>query len=149
MSVDQKVFMGYGKVASDVYHIEHVDELKDVSLPNYNQPIYACKIDWNSKQSISFEFVKHIRNSHNNHQSINMCKEFNEVDDTAAQQLLELLDDPRKAPSPKTNPFTPVGQEDDGQDNPLLKMAGMNKQGFPGFPGFGLPGATNPMANFM
>ena len=30
----------------------------------------------------------------------------------AAQQLLEILDDPRKAPSPKTNPFTPIGQPD-------------------------------------
>lgn len=113
MNVDQKVFLGYGKVISDVYSIKHVDDLQDVAnLPHYRDTnVYACKIEWVSKNSINFEYIKHIRNSHNNNQSINMCKEFNEVDDTAAQMLLKILDDPTKAPSPKTNPFTPVVTE--------------------------------------
>lgn len=89
MNVDQKVFLGYGKVISDVYSIKHVDDLQDVAnLPHYRDTnVYACKIEWVSKNSINFEYIKHIRNSHNNNQSINMCKEFNEVDDTAAQML--------------------------------------------------------------
>lgn len=42
-----------------------------------------------------------------------MCKEFHEVDDLAAKLLLNILDDPVRAPDPKTNPFTPI--EDRGE----------------------------------
>jgi len=117
MNVDQKCFLGYGKVVDDVYSLEHVDELKDVrGLPSQSSGhVYACKIEWVSKNTINFDSIKHIRNSHNNNQSINMCKEFNEVDDAAAIQLLQILDDPKKAPSQKTNPFfIPTNLQDSG-----------------------------------
>jgi len=51
MNVDQKCFLGYGKVVDDVYSLEHVDELKDVrGLPSQSSGhVYACKIEWVSK----------------------------------------------------------------------------------------------------
>ena len=43
--------------------------------PGFN--VYAARVEWGSRLSIGFDFVRHIRNNHNNNQSINMCKEFN------------------------------------------------------------------------
>ena len=85
MNVAGRQFLGYGKVASDIYSVIDIPELAEVgTLSSGNQPAFACKIEWMSKyasshprNSIGFETVKYIRNSHNSNSPINMCKEFN------------------------------------------------------------------------
>ena len=37
-----------------------------------------------------------------------MCKEFQEVDTFAAKLLIEMINEPSKAPIPRLNPFSPV-----------------------------------------
>jgi hypothetical protein len=50
------------------------------------------------------------------------------VDDLAARLLIKVLDDPHGAPNPRTNPFSPMGQnESGGQFNPyLMRMSQFN-----------------------
>lgn len=79
MNVAQKQFLGYGKVASDIYKASDIPELCEIeSIVGSTQPCFVCKIEWMSKypaltrQPVGFETVKYIRNSHNNNNSINM-----------------------------------------------------------------------------
>lgn len=79
MSVDNKQFMGYARVASGIRHVRAVPELS--SLVNMQRegedPGFAFKVSWRSKQRVSFDLIRFIRNSHNSNNSVNMCKEFN------------------------------------------------------------------------
>jgi len=77
ISVEQKLFKGYGRVISEVYSTQDIMELSDIPQLNvYKGNTFACKIEWMSREQVDFEQVKFIRNSHNNNLSVNMCKEF-------------------------------------------------------------------------
>jgi len=52
MNVAQRQFLGYGKVASDIYTASEVQEISDVisfSSAAGTGPAFACKIEWMSK----------------------------------------------------------------------------------------------------
>lgn len=50
MNVAGRQFLGYGKVASDIYSVMDIPELVEVgSLNTGGQPSFACKIEWMSK----------------------------------------------------------------------------------------------------
>lgn len=50
MNVAQRQFLGYGKVASDIYNVHEIPELADIqSLVAEGSPGFACKIEWFSK----------------------------------------------------------------------------------------------------
>lgn len=119
MSVDNKEFLGYARVNSNIQHISEIPALSSVyAIQNQAEDSgYAFKIKWISKNSVSFDYIRFIRNSHNSNNSINMCKEFNEVDEFAAKLLLEILSDPESAPEPSYNPFSPVGVLENWTEN--------------------------------
>lgn len=64
---------------------------------------------WLKRHSVNFDTIKFIRNTHNNNNSINMCRELHEVDEFAANLLIDILENPDIAPNPRLNPFNPVG----------------------------------------
>lgn len=105
--VEQKQFLGYAKVVSEIRDLRDTPELQALVFPG-NEKLWAFRIEWKSRLPVSFETVRFIRNSHNSNNSVNMCREFNEVDDLAAGMLAEVLERPEAAPNPRLNPFTPV-----------------------------------------
>lgn len=111
MSVDNKEFLGYARVDSNIQCVTEVPALLSVyaSQNYFDGSGHAFKIKWLSKNSVPFSYIRFIRNSHNSNNSINMCREFNEVDEFAARLLLEIIADPESAPEPCYNPFMPVG----------------------------------------
>lgn len=111
MSVDNKEFLGYARVNSNLQWIHEIPALCSVDVSQNYLDGHGCafKVQWISKNSVSFNYIRFIRNSHNSNNSINMCREFNEVDEFAARLLLEIISDPESAPEPCYNPFIPVG----------------------------------------
>ena len=79
MSVDNKEFLGYARVVSNIKQIKDVPELWSLNVSGADSEDWgqAFKIDWHSKNRVSFDYIRFIRNSHNSKNSINMCKEFN------------------------------------------------------------------------
>ena len=79
MSVDNKQFMGYAKVVSNIRHVKSIPALSSLvhTHRDSEDPGYAFKIKWFSKNRVAFDLIRFIRNSHNSNNSINMCKEFN------------------------------------------------------------------------
>lgn len=49
MNVAGRQFLGYGKLASDIYSVHDIPELAEVESLNNSQPSFACKIEWMSK----------------------------------------------------------------------------------------------------
>lgn len=79
MSVDNKQFMGYAKVVSNIRKLKDIPELSSLvhMQRDPEDPGFAFKIRWFSKNRVAFDLIRFIRNSHNSNNSINMCKEFN------------------------------------------------------------------------
>ena len=64
MNVAQKQFLGYGKVASDIYKASDIPELCDIdSITNFNTPGFVCKIEWMSKYDQIKKKFNRVRNS--------------------------------------------------------------------------------------
>ena len=122
MSVDNKEFLGYARVKSNIRHVRDVPALSSLlgTHGESEDPGFAFQIEWFSKNRVPFDYIRFIRNSHNSNNSINMCKEFNEVDEFAARLLLEILRDPESAPEPALNPFAPVGVLENWPGNSFL-----------------------------
>lgn len=78
MNVEQKKFIGYARVNSDILPLEEFPELRGrrVLTPILLDRPLGFRIKWLTKNAMCFEEVKFIRNNLNRGSQINMCKEF-------------------------------------------------------------------------